>query len=192
MESSRELLGFQHLIHIIIMETITDRLKSSLPIHLYGINKAKDFDSLLEEIESGETQIIWDKDKPIRLLKVVRIEVMYEHQYLIEVKQEFSDGRTRSRNIRGLAEKLFPGENWEAAARRAIKEELGIDSTNLEILTRGANSIEENESPSYPGLLSRYEFSDYITDIKGHDYYQTQYVTKEEDTTSFFEWRTDT
>ena len=45
-------------------------LKSVLPLELYGHGQAKSFQSLLDEIKNGESQIIWEESKPVRCLKV--------------------------------------------------------------------------------------------------------------------------
>ncbi|KAL6873911.1 hypothetical protein ACP4OV_013993 [Aristida adscensionis] len=74
---------------------------------------------------------------------------------LVETGQLLSDGRRRSRGPRPLSEKMRPGESPEAAAARAVREELGAGARVRVLGARGAE-VEERESASYPGLPARY------------------------------------
>lgn len=74
---------------------------------------------------------------------------------LVETRQLLSDGRLRSRGPRPLSEKMRPGETPEAAAARAVREELGARA-RVRILGATDARVEERESLSYPGLLARY------------------------------------
>lgn len=166
-----------------------ERLKSVLDLSLYGKGQAKDFESLITEINQGESVIIWEGNKPIRLLQVCRVRVLCGEQELYEDRQQFADGRTRKRGIRGLAEKLMPDEAPEVAAVRALKEELGIVE-EVPIIPDGTQQ-EEKESPSYPGLLSRYIFHDFIAQLPPH-LHQDEYVEGCNDDVkrTYFTWKT--
>ena len=77
-------------------------------------------------------------------------------QVLHEKEQIFPDGRRRERNI-PLSEKLLPGEDPVAAARRGIAEELGskaIADSAIEVQGEYTTSVERSLSPSYPGVWS--------------------------------------
>ncbi len=144
----------------------TRSIQEFLPIDLYGKGKAKDFASLQQEIDKGETQIIWENDHPIRLIKVCRVKVisLEKELRLFEDRQEFADGRVRQRGIDGLAEKFLPAEKPEDAATRALKEELKLSEEAIALtpIHFDGTDSEEKESPSYPGLVTRYEFHDFL------------------------------
>ncbi|KAF0903704.1 hypothetical protein E2562_029076 [Oryza meyeriana var. granulata] len=74
---------------------------------------------------------------------------------LMETHQLLSDGTLRSRGARPLSEKMRPGETPEAAAARAVREELG-ERVRVRILGGAEPRVEERESVSYPGLHARY------------------------------------
>ncbi|XP_040381231.1 uncharacterized protein LOC102715218 [Oryza brachyantha] len=75
---------------------------------------------------------------------------------LMETGQLLSDGTLRSRGgPRPLSEKMRPGETSEAAAARAVREELG-ERVRVQILGAEEPRVEERESASYPGLQARY------------------------------------
>lgn len=75
---------------------------------------------------------------------------------LVEARQLLSDGTVRSRGPRPLSEKMRPGESPEAAAARAVTEELGERARVRIVGEEGAPRVEERESVSYPGLPARY------------------------------------
>ncbi|KQK17514.1 uncharacterized protein LOC100835592 [Brachypodium distachyon] len=76
---------------------------------------------------------------------------------LVETRQLLSDGTLRRRGPRPLSEKMRPGETPEAAAARAVREELG-ELVRVRILGPEAEPrrVEERDSASYPGLPARY------------------------------------
>lgn len=138
---------------------LMDKLERTLPLHLYGKGAAKSVDSLLREIESGECQLIWENDVPVRVLRVSLITVRSPLGSLWEERQEFHDGRVRFRNMEGVSEKCRPEESFEETAIRGLQEELGLDRA---IVTPRLQEIRcETEvctrfSMSYPGLKSCY------------------------------------
>ncbi|CAL5040451.1 unnamed protein product [Urochloa decumbens] len=76
---------------------------------------------------------------------------------LVEARQLLSDGTVRRRGPRPLSEKMRPGESPEAAAARAVREELGERArVRIGEEARGEARVEERESASYPGLPARY------------------------------------
>ncbi|CAN6192790.1 unnamed protein product [Urochloa humidicola] len=74
---------------------------------------------------------------------------------LVEAGQLLSDGTVRRRGPRPLSEKMRPGESPEAAAARAVREELG-GGARVRIGGGEVARVEERESASYPGLPARY------------------------------------
>ena len=167
-------------------------LKSVLPLELYGHGQAKSFQSLLDEIEKGESQIIWEEDKPVRCLKVCRVKVISldNELTLFEDRQEFADGRVRQRGFDKLSEKMGVAENPITAAERALKEELGMSSEALKLTPIYPDGIDgkELESPSYPGLLTRYEFHDFLA-YYTVEYWQEEFREVQPDKTTVFVWR---
>ncbi|CAN6200535.1 unnamed protein product [Urochloa humidicola] len=75
---------------------------------------------------------------------------------LVEARQLLSDGTVRRRGPRPLSEKMRPGESPEAAAARAVREELGGRARVRIGGEARAARVEERESASYPGLPARY------------------------------------
>lgn len=166
----------------------TMNLLEHLPISQYGQGKAKTVEHLLKEIESGETQIIWENEKPIRVINLVCVEVISEdgEQQLVEEKQVFSDGRVRERGIWGVSEKLKPNEDPYQGAVRAMKEELGVENCSIQF---DSTDTEESESPSYPGLTTRYLKTNYQARVWNEDYKLEGYVEAQADKTTYFAWR---
>jgi len=174
----------------------TMQLIESLPVKLYGQGEAKTIEHLLEEIESGECLIQWQAYHPVRVINVVVANVftLDAKQYLIEEKQVFSDGRVRQRQEkdgspkRGISEKMQPKEVSQDAVLRAVEEELGIDPDYVRTACLGMNA-EESESPSYPGLLTRYVRHKYDVFIEPEAYKAEGYVEVQDDKTTYFVWR---
>jgi hypothetical protein len=143
-------------------QTVCDlmaKLDRTLPLHLYGKGASKSVDSLLREIESGECQLIWENEVPVRVLRVSLIAVRSPLGSLWEERQEFHDGRVRFRNIEGVAEKCRPHESFQETAFRGLQEELGLDGTivapTLQEI-RCETEFRSRFSTSYPGLKSHY------------------------------------
>lgn len=128
---------------------------SGVDVDSWGQGESKRLSDLWVEYESGEAA--FEDDPPTRLLEVAEIIIRRGDTSLIEVEQEFSDGRRRARFV-PPSEKLKPGESPLAAARRCLSEELGLTEAGVTLdpvykLTEGTA-----DSPSYPGLLTRYRF----------------------------------
>jgi hypothetical protein len=167
-------------------------LKNALPLELYGNGQAKSFQSLLDEISNGESQIIWEGNKPIRVLKVCRVKVICldKELTLYEDRQEFADSRIRQRGFDYLSEKMGVGENPMTASERALKEELGMSEEAIKLTPIHTDGIDssELESPSYPGLTTRYQFHDFIA-YYPVEYWQEEFREVQEDKTTVFAWR---
>jgi hypothetical protein len=167
-------------------------LKNVLPLEKYGHGQAKSFQSLLNEIKSGESQIIWEDSKPIRCLKVARVKVICldRELTLYEDHQEFTDGRIRKRGFDKLSEKMTIDEEPAIAAERALREELGMSNAALKLTPIHLDGIDhdELESPSYPGLLTRYEFHDFLAYFPV-EYWQEEFREVQADKTTVFVWR---
>jgi ADP-ribose pyrophosphatase YjhB (NUDIX family) len=166
--------------------------ENRIPIAMWGRGKAKTVEHLFEEVEAGETELDLSSGKLVRKVKVVALDVFYTHGdktlVLVEDKQVFVDGRVRTRKMdSSLGEKMMPGEDPMAAARRAMAEELGIGSTEpvyQKTVTRGPE-----ESPSYPGLLSLYVFLFHSVVLTDGTFRPEGYTEKAKDKTTYFVWR---
>lgn len=163
------------------------KLSEALNLKLFGVGAAKTFDELKAEIACGESEIIWENDRPIRLVQVAQIEVIsHVGEMLLEERQEFADGRIRRRKLIGVSEKLQAGEIPIVAARRALVEELGIQ-TELSIEAIG-ETLDEKISASYPGLLSRYRRYHFRV-ILPASLYQSCYIEEQTSKKTFFCWQ---
>lgn len=165
-----------------------EQLKLTLPLDKYGIGKAKSFTRLMEEIKSGETQIIFENNQPIRLIQVVRVYVFCKEQQLVESKQTIKSQGNRFRNLDCVSEKFKLSESALDAACRGIEEELGLYVKESDLLLLGKKT-EEQESPSYPGLLTRYDFYDFRWQLPEKHYRKEGYVAEEEACVTFFSWK---
>ncbi|TVM00993.1 MAG: hypothetical protein CV087_11970 [Candidatus Brocadia sp. WS118] len=168
-----------------------ERLKDALPIRDYGKGKAKSFQQLLDEVATGETQIIWRENRPIRLLRIVVVKVYHRGKRLVEDRQEFPDGRVRHRGIEGISEKLHPQEDHTKAVYRALHEELGFPSDELHDVSIQylGQELEKKESTSYPGLESHYDKYQYEVHIPDNLYKPEYTELCEEGMHSYFVWR---
>lgn len=163
------------------------QLVDILDLSLFGVGPAKTFQELEAEIANGESLIIWDADRPIRLVRVVCVHVFsHTGEQLVEDRQEFTDGRVRRRGMTGVSEKLKVGEAPLEGAKRALTEELGIDrELTLESL---GESWRERLSTSYPGLLSRYATYAFRVTLPKW-LYQPIYIEQQASKRTIFQWR---
>jgi len=120
----------------------------------WGHNNAKTVADLAREVANGESTL--HVDPPRRVVQVVQVSLWRDERVLIEVEQEFGDGRKRERG-HVPSEKMLPNEDPIGAALRCLKEELGLDTDQLLGSPRYINSSKKmRDSPSYPGLLSQF------------------------------------
>jgi hypothetical protein len=161
-------------------------LKDYLDLSLYGTGQAKTWAELEAEIQSGECQIEWQGNRPVRVVKVACIEVLsHQGEQLIEDHQELADGRIRQRGLTKLSEKFKPQESPLAVARRALAEELDIH-VDLELEEIG-EGLDEKESFSYPGLLSRYH-KFFFKVVLPRSLYKTEYIEIQPSKKTIFRW----
>lgn len=165
-----------------------------IPIHLWGQGGAK---SLMKEVEQGETELVVIDGKLTRQISVVNLDVYYYSPIcnccvwkLKENKQVFKDGRTRVRERESsIAEKMKPGEDLDAAAQRALKEEIGISGEGLEFKRQeDMDETEDKESPSYPGLSTVYKLYWYSIVLPKKYYKPEGYETDDGEVHLYFSW----
>ena len=106
---------------------------------------------------------------------------------LTEEKQVFKDGRERRRNFKGaVQEKMKAGENPKEAMIRGIWEELGItDSIELEEQEKTEETL---DSPSYPGIRSRYIRHNFKGTLSEEQFNLDGYIEEQEDKSTYFVW----
>jgi hypothetical protein len=164
-----------------------------VPIELWGRGAAKSVADLRQEIERGEAVVGINprNDRLERLVRVAEVDVLARgprgrKRRLVEDHQRFADGRTRRRKLdRSLAEKLVAGERPLAAARRALREELGVVEATVQ--RAGRPHTRTTDSPSYPGLRTRYELVPFIAWLP-EDTVRERYVEKTPEKATTFRW----
>lgn len=130
----------------------------------YGRGTARTTAELFEEVAKAESVLLVDaaSSRALRLINVLNLYIVNDQgQVLIEAGQQLPDGRMRQRCL-PLSEKMIGAEGWQAAAVRAVSEELATalpqewrcllhinESSYLQL-------VEVQESMSYPGLLTQY------------------------------------
>lgn len=131
----------------------------------WGASGSKTIQNLWRELKSGDAGI--QSKPPLRIVEVVQIYIRRGNLILLETIQELADGQRRFRN-QPPAEKIKPNEHYLEAAARGLFEELGILAENIDFKeeTHQVRTI-ITESPSYPGLLTKYTFHDIVAQIEG-------------------------
>lgn len=120
----------------------------------WGGGPAKSLGDLWIEYQQGD--VTFSGPSPLRQVHVAEVLIERDGRILLEVDQEFADGRRRARFL-PPSEKVKTGEPILSAAARCLREELGLADHEF---TLGAASPPRTrpllESPSYPGLATRY------------------------------------
>lgn len=159
----------------------------------FGVGEARTLGKFLAELADGEVTLRVDRaGRLIRDVHGVCVTVCCSHPVLghrlilCEDRQVFSDGRVTRRNLDfSVGEKRRPGEAPEAAARRALAEELGLDGVAVRL--SGVRD-RTRASVGYPGLDSRFASHYYACDLPP-SLYRDEYVERQPDKTSIFRWR---
>jgi len=165
----------------------------NVPLDSWGKGSAKTPEHLLKEINEGETVLVERGNEVLRQVKVASIKVLYEKDgevyVLAEDRQEFNDGRVRKRTKPkgSLSEKFKSYEEPNVAAKRAIREELGITSDVK--LVKSAEVEEVEESQSFPGLKTLYNLHRYNAELTDDQYNPAGYVEEQEDKKTYFVWK---
>lgn len=172
-------------------------LSRGVPIDSWGKDLSKTFAHLERELEDGESRLELSEKGLLRVEEGVGIDIFYIKKgrlyRLIETMQIFADGRTRTReNSTSIGEKMKPGELPFQTARRALKEELGIDGVENYIETAIFFNEEDRQSivsNSYPGLLTKRKIHTLNIYLTENDFKPEGYRELQEDKTTIFEWR---
>jgi hypothetical protein len=123
----------------------------------------KTIEELFIEIKEGESKFKIINQKLVRLLQVSSIDVKFKlgNKYfqLIEDQQIFLSGIVRKRELSTITEKLKKDEFPLVGAYRGLEEEIGL-KINSGLIFEGETSGEKI-APSYPNLLTHYQFFNY-------------------------------
>ena len=166
--------------------------RHGIPCDAWGRDGTKPVTRLWEEILAGETWL--SEDPPLRQVAVVSVTVEANGKQLTEVRQLMADGAVRERNS-PPTEKMKPGESAVAAALRCMVEELRVDARDVSVAAEPVSmTVEEVESPSYPGLPTRYLLHTVAASVPGLP--ATRFTTEEAPgagdaavRTHYWEWR---
>jgi len=177
------------------LENLEEMLRTfRIPYLEWGKGNSKTLVHLLKEIKERETTIQEEEGKLVRSVSVSYVDVFYQNENgmtykLLENRQEFRDGRVRRRPylIGSIAEKMKSGEDSQEAAYRALSEELGINERYI-LHNKRVREIEE-DSPSYPGLSSR--FKNYLSEVTlpRKNVRLEGYVEEQRDKNTFWIWK---
>jgi hypothetical protein len=191
---------YEHLVDDVIYEqskkktNLIDYLsKYNIPVSEWGKGYAKTVEHLQKEIDSGECRLVLENGVLIREIEFVTCEIIYKEGdkifKLIEEKQIFTDGRTRTRDKESsVSEKMKIGEDPKQSVFRGIEEELGVDLTETQLQKQG--EINEDEvSNSFPGLMTRYKGYNYECEFTKEQYNPNGYTETQTDKTTYFIWK---
>ncbi|KAF8066241.1 hypothetical protein HT031_002564 [Scenedesmus sp. PABB004] len=133
----------------------------------YGQGSARTTQELFDEVANAESVLTvhasnGGRGRALRLVSVLNLYIQNgQGQVLIEAGQRLPDGRLRQRGL-PLSEKMIGHEGWQAAAVRAVGEELATALPHnwraQLVIDEGSyhQLVEMQESTSYPGLLTQY------------------------------------
>jgi hypothetical protein len=125
-----------------------------IDITRWGSDAHKSLHDLWQEVVQGESRI--HEDAPYRSLHVTQVIIRRGDRVLIEAEQAFKRGGRRCRK-RPPAEKMRPGETVISASLRCLREELGIDVSQVTLRPESyRRTIVDGEPQSYPGLRTRW------------------------------------
>ncbi len=166
---------------------------AGLLLDAYGIGEAKDVEDLHGEITEGESLLrLCTNGRLLREVNVVWVDVRCIlsdgiAMLLKEDRQVFRDGRLRRRNLpSSLGEKIKAGEDTQAAAVRAIHEEIGVDE--IEELRRIRVDLQQFIPPTYPGLVTKYISTYYSAVIPEAAYRPEGYVEHQPKKDNYYVW----
>lgn len=167
-------------------------MANKIPLREWGAGDAKTISDLYSEIRHGESVLLMERDKLIREVGIVKVDIFYKDSSgtykLAEDYQEFYDGRKRTiKHDCPVGEKMKPNETPVQAFTRALKEELCITQP---IQGRAVKArIITKVSQSYPGLTSRYKEHRFTVTIPKKYYNADGYMEVDGDRKTYFSWR---
>lgn len=176
-----------------VQKLITELLKKhNISIEKWGKDEHKTIGHLIREIEDGEAGLVEESGELFRDSMAIGLDVFYVDKcgnrlVLKEEKQIFDDGRERRRSLStSLGEKIRAGEDKGAAARRALREELGINPKDEITFIKTKKTLKESQS--YPGLVTRRVLYLYEYQVDENDFRLQGYAEYEGGKTTYFVW----
>jgi hypothetical protein len=164
-----------------------------IPLDKWGKGKAKTPESLLQEIDSGESLLTSFDGRLYRSLgesfvQISFFEGAYTHLVLHKGHQTFENGRNSNFELLpfSIGKKIRPNESSLETAYRAFKEELGIDE-KLDLREREGYVLGPVPSISYPGILTTYNVSVWYGMMPKH-LFKSVYIETAPERTSYFFW----
>jgi hypothetical protein len=160
----------------------------------WGKAQAKTPQDLVKEIKDEETILVNDENgQLIRSVAVVNADVYYKAPdgglfRLKEDRQIFADsGRERRRDLgAAVSEKMKANEGPAEAMIRGIREELGLVGPIA--FTEEGTTQETTDSPSYPGLRSRYTRHKFRIILNSGQYQPEGYTETQAGKITYFLW----
>lgn len=126
----------------------------AIDVGAWGRDGAKRVADLWHELASGDC--VLQAAPAVRQIQLVAVRIQRGDDVLLELAQELADGTRRERLILP-SEKMRPGEDVLAAARRGLLEELHLAPADVELLPDSYRlRRRQMDSPSYPGLPTVY------------------------------------
>lgn len=128
--------------------------KKGIDTGTWGKEGTKGVEHLWQEIMEGDASL--QEDRPLRRVRVVQVMVRRGDTILVEGAQEFASEQRRDRS-QPPSEKLKTGETHLEGALRCLCEELGVEKTQVTLIPSSHRRWQKrSDSPSYPGLPTRY------------------------------------
>ncbi|MBP6016460.1 MAG: NUDIX domain-containing protein [Candidatus Promineofilum sp.] len=155
----------------------------------WGVVASKGLADLWSEYTSGEAT--FQDEPPLRLIEVAETIIRRGDTVLIELEQEFDDGRRRARLV-PPSEKMKPGEDPRVTALRCLREELGLAEGDVVMGESYVTSEGIADAPSYPGLSTRYIFHTFEATADGlpdEDFYLENTATGDPVRRHLWGWR---
>lgn len=161
----------------------------AIDMTLWGTGTYKTINNLWDEYEAGE--VFFEDDPPLRVVQVVQILLQQNSAILLELEQVLANGKRRFRN-QPPSEKIKGNETSIDAAHRCLMEELGLRLEQMDFM-----SVENEkegmitDSPSYPGLLTRYTMQKVearVTGLPVEDFWRENKAAAEGDPISWHLW----
>jgi len=166
----------------------------NIPLNEWGVGKAKTFEHLLSELESGEAEIVESKVGLLRSSQGAILTVFYTDGIstwrLKEDRQVFKDGREKRRDLgneMSIGEKMHREEDPVEAAYRALREELSI-TERVELHVKPHKTKGPVASESYPGLMTYYTMNVFEVFLPKHLYKPEGYIERQKDKTNYYVW----
>lgn len=174
------------------MDTKKILTKYGIDTSKFGKNGSKTLKDLTAEIQKGESSLQEINNRLTRCVRIVSLDVFYVEDSsiwrLYERKQKFVSGQSRKRKLPGsISEKLLYNETPLQGIKRALREEIGIKKYNL--TSRITCSTRKVDSPSYPGLETKYKIFCASILIDPSEYKSEGYQEIQKNIITFFRWR---